>query len=88
VSRADAVALRAALRQEEEEGGPRPLTGFFFGNVTNKLRLQKDEGRYLGEARPDPSRSAQRAGPRSPCAARRRRALKPCLSSAQRRLAR
>ena len=41
--------VRCAAQAEED--GPRPLTGFFFGNVTNRLRLQRDEGRYLGEAR-------------------------------------
>jgi hypothetical protein len=47
-------------RPQEDEDAPRPLTGFFFGNVTNRLRLQKDEGRYLGEARTRCARSARR----------------------------
>ena len=46
-----ARALTVTRRPQEDEDGPRPLTGFFFGNVTNRLRLQKDEGRYLGQVR-------------------------------------
>jgi hypothetical protein len=34
------------LLQEE-----RPMTGFFFGNVDNKLRLKKEEGKYIDEVR-------------------------------------
>ena len=51
VSCALLTSQRVRCASQEEEDGPRPLTGFFFGNVTNRLRLQKDEGRYLGEAR-------------------------------------
>ena len=57
--------LTVTRRPQEDEDAPRPLTsptGFFFGNVTNRLRLQRDEGRYLGEvrARPVARRSAAR----------------------------
>ena len=56
--------LTVTWRPQEDEDAPRPLTSasFFFGNVTNRLRLQRDEGRYLGEvrARPVARRSAAR----------------------------
>ena len=29
----------------------RPMTGFYFGNVDNKLRLKKKEGKYIEEVR-------------------------------------
>jgi len=35
----------------DSDGEPRPLVGFLFGNVDNRLRLEKTEGTYIEEVR-------------------------------------
>jgi hypothetical protein len=61
------VRTHANAARQQEEDGPRPLVGFLFGNVNNKLRLQQTEGRYLGEARAQRSAALSAPATLEPC---------------------